>query len=123
MSEVELSPEEVARPALAGSLPRGCPLGSGRSGRSCTIRLDGLVRHDGVMVASAISYSLIFALFPFRSSSSRSAPASAGPNFAGYISHEALTALPAHVVRDPHRAGARPASSRLPDRTRPSRSA
>ena len=27
--------------------------------------MDGLVRHDGVMVASAISYSLIFALFPF----------------------------------------------------------
>lgn len=61
--------------------------------------MDGLIRHDGIMVASAISYSLIFALFPFLIFLVALAATFGGTGLAGYISHEAVTALPAHVVR------------------------
>jgi membrane protein len=61
--------------------------------------MDGLVRHDGVMVASAISYSLIFALFPFVIFLVALGATFGGAHLANYISHEALAALPEHVVQ------------------------
>ena len=64
MSEIELRPEETPQPALAGlGLPRRAawrPIWAILHDAT-----DGLFRHDGVMVASAIAFSLIFALFPF----------------------------------------------------------
>ena len=60
---------------------------------------DGLFRHDGVMVACAISYSLIFALFPFVIFLIAAGAVFGGPDLAGYVSHEALTVLPAHVIK------------------------
>ena len=63
------------------------------------MRPDGLFRHDGVMVASAISYSLIFALFPFAIFLVAAGAAFGGADLAGYLSREALTVLPAHVIQ------------------------
>jgi membrane protein len=59
----------------------------------------GLFRHDGVMVACAISYSLIFALFPFAIFMVALGAVFGGSDLAGYISREALTVLPAHVIQ------------------------
>lgn len=59
----------------------------------------GLVRHDGVMVASAISFSLIFALFPFAIFLVALGAIFGGSDLASYISREALAVLPAHVVQ------------------------
>jgi membrane protein len=60
---------------------------------------DGLVRHDGIMVASAISYSLIFALFPFVIFLVAFGAMFGGTDLADYISREALEILPEHVIR------------------------
>src|SRR5688572_15815953 len=60
---------------------------------------DGLVRHDGIMVASAISFSLIFALFPFVIFLVAIGATFGGADLSDYISREALAALPEHVVR------------------------
>ena len=51
------------------------------------------------MVASAISYSLVFALFPFVIFLVALGALFGGSDLSGYISREALTALPAHVVK------------------------
>ena len=51
---------------------------------------DGLFRHDGVMVASAIAFSLIFALFPFAIFLVALGAVFGGADLAGYISREAL---------------------------------
>lgn len=59
---------------------------------------DGLFRHDGVMVASAISYSLIFALFPFAIFLVALGAMLGGSDLASYLSVEALTVLPAQVI-------------------------
>lgn len=60
---------------------------------------DGLIRHDGIMVASAISYSLIFALFPFLIFLVALGAVFGGSDLADYISRESTAALPAHVIR------------------------
>jgi membrane protein len=59
----------------------------------------GLFRHDGIMVASAISYSLIFALFPFVIFLVALGAVFGGADLSDYISREALAALPEHVIR------------------------
>jgi len=61
--------------------------------------MDGLVRHDGIMVASAISYSLIFALFPFVIFFVAFGAMFGGADMSDYISREALAVLPEHVIR------------------------
>jgi membrane protein len=61
--------------------------------------MDGLIRHDGIMVASAISYSLIFALFPFVIFLVALGAMAGGADLSDYISREALAVLPAHVIR------------------------
>jgi membrane protein len=60
---------------------------------------DGLVRHDGIMVASAISYSLIFALFPFVIFLVAWGSMFGGADLSAYISRESLAVLPEHVIR------------------------
>lgn len=60
---------------------------------------DGLYRHDGVMVASAIAFSLIFALFPFAIFLVALGATFGGADLAAYISGEALTVLPEHVIK------------------------
>ncbi len=59
----------------------------------------GLFRHDGVMVASAIAFSLIFALFPFAIFIVALGATFGGADVADYISREALAIMPAHVIR------------------------
>jgi membrane protein len=60
---------------------------------------DGLIRHDGIMVASAISYSLIFALFPFVIFLVAFGAVFGGADLADYVSREAVAVLPEHVIR------------------------
>ena len=60
---------------------------------------DGLFRHDGVMVASAIAFSLIFALFPFVLFLVSLGAVFGGSDLADYVSREALAVLPEHVIR------------------------
>ena len=59
----------------------------------------GLFRHDGVMVASAIAFSLIFALFPFAIFLVALGAMFGGADLATYITDEAMTVLPEHVVK------------------------
>ena len=61
--------------------------------------MDGLIRHDGIMVASAISYSLIFALFPFVIFLVAWGSMFGGEDLSDYISRESLAVLPEHVIR------------------------
>jgi membrane protein len=61
--------------------------------------MDGLIRHDGIMVASAISYSLIFALFPFVIFLVALGATFGGADLSDYISRESLAVLPEHVIR------------------------
>jgi membrane protein len=60
---------------------------------------DGLFRHDGVMVASAIAFSLIFALFPFLIFLVAFGAVFGGEDLSAYISREALVVLPGHVIQ------------------------
>jgi membrane protein len=60
---------------------------------------DGLFRHDGVMVASAIAFSLVFALFPFAIFVVALGAIMGGADLAAYIRGEALGLLPAHVIQ------------------------
>lgn len=60
---------------------------------------DGLFRHDGVMVASAIAFSLVFALFPFAIFVVAFGAVFGGPDVAAYISREALVIMPDNVIR------------------------
>ena len=60
---------------------------------------DGLFRHDGVMVASAIAFSLIFAFFPFLIFIVALGAVIGGANLSDYISREALEVLPDHIVK------------------------
>lgn len=60
---------------------------------------DGLFRHDGVMVASAIAFSLIFAFFPFLIFIVALGAIIGGANLSDYISREALEVLPDHIVK------------------------
>lgn len=59
----------------------------------------GLFLHDGVMVACAISYSLIFALFPFVIFLVAAGAVFGGTELSGYIRTESLTVLPQHVIQ------------------------
>ena len=61
--------------------------------------MDGLVRHDGIMVASAIAYSLIFALFPFVIFLVALGATFGGADLSDYISRESLAVLPEHVIK------------------------
>jgi len=60
---------------------------------------DGLFRHDGVMVASAIAFSLVFALFPFAIFVVALGAIMGGADLAAYIRGEALGLLPEHVIQ------------------------
>jgi membrane protein len=60
---------------------------------------DGLFRHDGVMVASAIAFSLIFALFPFAIFLVALGAIFGGADLADYIGREALLILPKDVIQ------------------------
>jgi membrane protein len=60
---------------------------------------DGVFRHDGVMVASAISYSLIFAIFPFAIFLVATGAVVGGADLSAYIRGEALAVLPADIVK------------------------
>ncbi len=59
----------------------------------------GLFRHDGVMVASAISYSLIFALFPFTIFVVALGAMLGGADLAAYVRSEAIALFPEQVVK------------------------
>jgi membrane protein len=59
----------------------------------------GLFRHDGAMVASAISYSLIFAIFPFAIFLVALGAIFGGAQLSAYISGEALTILPQDIIK------------------------
>jgi membrane protein len=59
----------------------------------------GLVRHDGVMVASAIAFSLTFAVFPFAIFLVALGATLGGADLATYLTDEGMTVLPEHVVK------------------------
>jgi membrane protein len=59
----------------------------------------GLVRHDGVMVASAIAFSLTFAVFPFAIFLVALGATLGGADLASYLTNEGMTVLPEHVVK------------------------
>lgn len=95
MSEIELRPDESpSRPDWTAMLGWVRPVWAILHDATF-----GLFRHDGIMVASAISYSLVFALFPFVIFLVAIGAMFGGSDLSGYISREALTALPAHVVK------------------------
>lgn len=60
---------------------------------------DGLFRHDGMMVASAIAFSLVFALFPFAIFVVALGAVFGGADLAAYLGNEAVTLLPEHVIQ------------------------
>jgi membrane protein len=97
MADIELRPGEAGEgrpPERPGTLSALLP--------AWTILHDatyGLFRHDGVMVASAISYSLIFALFPFVIFLVALAAIFGGADLSAYISREALAVLPENVIK------------------------
>jgi membrane protein len=96
MADIEIEPRET--PGFMASVGAAIPPWL----RPVTAVLSdatwGLFRHDGVMVASAISYSLIFALFPFAIFLVAAGAAFGGSDLGAYLSREALTVLPAHVI-------------------------
>jgi membrane protein len=97
MADVELRPEETPGrilPAWAAPLGRLRPVWAILHDAT-----DGLFRHDGVMVASAIAFSLIFALFPFALFLVALGAVFGGADLSDYISRESLAVLPEHVVR------------------------
>jgi membrane protein len=59
----------------------------------------GLFRHDGAMVASAIAFSLTFAIFPFAILLVALGAVLGGIDLASYITSEAMIVLPEHVVQ------------------------
>jgi membrane protein len=84
----------------SGEVQRAHPLGRFRP--VWTVLHDatgGVFRHDGVMVASAIAFSVIFALFPFAIFLVALAAMFGGADLAAYISQEALAVLPENVVK------------------------
>ena len=97
MSEIELRPEE----GRSRFLPDWLVVPSSWKAIWAILHdsMDGLIRHDGIMVASAISYSLIFALFPFVIFLVAFGAMFGGADLSSYISREALAALPEHIIR------------------------
>jgi len=61
--------------------------------------ISGLLRHDGIMLASAIAFSLIFAVFPFILFLIALAGAIGGHELADYLTREAFQVMPEHMVR------------------------
>jgi membrane protein len=59
----------------------------------------GLFRHDGVMVASAIAFSLTFAVFPFAIFLVALGATLGGADLATYLTDEGMTVLPERVVK------------------------
>jgi membrane protein len=96
MSEIELGPEEARREHLYWPAVRGWMRPVWAVLHDAT---DGLFRHDGVMVASAIAFSLIFALFPFAIFVVALGAVFGGADVAQYISREALAVLPEHIIK------------------------
>jgi membrane protein len=97
MSDIELRPEETRGRFLPDwSTPFGWLRPIWAVLHDAT---DGLFRHDGVMVASAIAFSLIFALFPFLIFLVAFGAVFGGEDLSAYISREALAILPEHVIR------------------------
>jgi membrane protein len=95
MSQAQSSPRESRRRAtLKAAIIWGRPVWAILHDAT-----GGLFRHDGIMVASAISYTLIFALFPFVIFLVALGAIFGGSDLSAYISREALAALPAHVVK------------------------
>src|SRR5688572_29446449 len=97
MSEVELRPEETGSRLLPSWVV--APAWSRPVWAILHDSMEGLVRHDGIMVASAISYSLIFALFPFAIFLVALGAMFGGADLSDYISREAMAALAEHVIR------------------------
>jgi membrane protein len=97
MSQVELRPEDTGSRFVPSWLV--APAWSRPVWAILHDSMDGLIRHDGIMVASAISYSLIFALFPFAIFLVALGAMFGGSDLSDYISREAMAALPAHVIR------------------------
>jgi len=97
MSEMELRPEETTSRFLPQWV--AAPAWWRPVWAILHDSMDGLVRHDGIMVASAISYSLIFALFPFAIFLVALGAMFGGADLSDYISREAMAALPEHVIR------------------------
>ncbi|MBA3518778.1 MAG: YihY/virulence factor BrkB family protein [Rhizobiales bacterium] len=97
MSEMELRPEEARSRFLPQWLV--APAWWRPVWAILHDSMDGLIRHDGIMVGSAISYSLIFALFPFAIFLVALGAMFGGSDLSDYISREALAALPEHVIR------------------------
>ncbi|MDQ0325737.1 membrane protein [Rhodopseudomonas julia] len=61
--------------------------------------ISGLLRHDGIMLASAIAFSLIFALFPFLLFLIALAGVFGGQELADYLTREAFQVMPEHMVK------------------------
>jgi membrane protein len=97
MADVELRPDESRRRYLPDWL--AMPAWWRPVWAILHDSFDGLVRHDGIMVASAIAFSLIFALFPFLLFLVSLGAMIGGADLSTYISREALAALPEHVIR------------------------
>ena len=97
MADVELRPEEARNRFLPAWI--AMPAGMRPTWAILHDSMDGLIRHDGVMVASAIAFSLIFALFPFLLFLVALGAVFGGADLSDYISREALAALPEHVIR------------------------
>src|SRR5947207_2299776 len=97
MSDIEIEPRETPGPHsfVHAAVPRWLrPFSAVLHDATA-----GLFRHDGVMVACAISYSLIFALFPFVIFLVAAGAAFGGSELSGFISRESLTVLPQHVIQ------------------------
>lgn len=59
----------------------------------------GLFRHDGMMVASAIAFSLVFAMFPFAIFVVALGSILGGTELASYLSSQAVELLPERVTK------------------------
>ncbi|SEQ65986.1 membrane protein [Faunimonas pinastri] len=60
---------------------------------------EGLNKHDGLMVASAIAYSLVFAIFPFLLFMVGLAAALGGADLADFLTREAFSAMPSYMAQ------------------------
>ena len=97
MADIEIGPGETE-----GGPPRAHAAVPGWARALFAILHDatyGLVRHDGVMVASAIAFSLTFAVFPFAIFLVALGATLGGADLATYLTDEGMTVLPENVVK------------------------
>ncbi len=95
VADIELDPRKVLR---ARHEAQSGPLGRLRLvWRVTHDATGGLFRHDGVMVASAIAFSLIFALFPFAIFVVALGTILGGADLATYLRGEAMALLPDEI--------------------------